>query len=123
MVAFLAVALAALLALLAGAVALDLRSRTAGSRAPARGADALDLHGFPPPEIPGAVLAYLEDAASRGLREVRLIHGKGRGVQRQRVQELLREHPLVEEFFDAPPARGGWGATIAVLRERGDASV
>jgi len=58
----------------------------------------------------------LKEAAARGFREVRLIHGRGIGVQRASVQALLAGHPLVERFFDAPPARGGWGATIVVLR-------
>ncbi len=69
-----------------------------------------------PRDIPEVALGYLEAAAERGYREVRLIHGKGTGFQRRRVQEILRSHPLVEEFFDAPPTRGAWGATIARLR-------
>ena len=67
-------------------------------------------------DIPDVVEAYVEAAAEKGYREVRLIHGKGRGVQRGRVQQILAGHPLVEEFFDAPPARGAWGATVARLR-------
>ena len=69
-----------------------------------------------PLAIPDVVEAYVEAAAEKGYREVRLIHGKGRGVQRGRVQQILAEHPLVEEFFDAPPTRGAWGATVARLR-------
>ena len=80
--------------------------------------DAIDLHSFAPRDIPTVVEGYLEAAAERGFREVRLIHGKGKGVQRRRVQEILREHALVEEFFDAPPGRGAWGATVVRLRER-----
>ena len=78
--------------------------------------EAIDLHLFAPRDIPTVVEGYLEAAAERGFREVRLIHGKGKGVQRRRVQEILAEHPLVEEFFDAPATRGAWGATIARLR-------
>ena len=78
--------------------------------------DALDLHSFAPRDVPDVVDGYLEAAAEAGFREVRLIHGKGKGVQRRRVQEILSTHPLVEEFFDAPAARGAWGATIARLR-------
>ena len=78
--------------------------------------EAIDLHSFAPRDIPTVVEGYLEAAAERGFREVRLIHGKGRGVQRRRVQEILSTHPLVEEFFDAPAMRGAWGATIARLR-------
>ncbi len=77
--------------------------------------EAIDLHLFAPRDIPTVVEGYLEAAAERGFREVRLIHGKGKGVQRRRVQEILAEHPLVEEFFDAPATRGAWGATIARL--------
>jgi dsDNA-specific endonuclease/ATPase MutS2 len=78
--------------------------------------DAIDLHGFAPRDIPSVVEAYLEAAAERGLSEVRLIHGRGKGVQRRRVQEILAAHPLVERYADAPAYRGGWGATIAWLR-------
>ena len=78
--------------------------------------DAIDLHAFAARDIPAVVQGYLEAAAERGFREVRLIHGKGKGVQRGRVQQILRGHPLVEEFFDAPPGFGAWGATIARLR-------
>lgn len=78
--------------------------------------DALDLHTFAPRDIPAVVEAYLEAAARRGLREVRLIHGKGKGVQRKRVQEVLAANPWVEDFQDAPPGRGAWGATLVWLR-------
>ena len=78
--------------------------------------DALDLHAFAPRDVPSVVDEYLREAAARGFREVRLIHGKGKGVQRAVVQRLLAAHPLVSRFFDAPGERGGWGATVAVLR-------
>lgn len=78
--------------------------------------DSLDLHPFAPSEIPDAVSNYLDLAARAGFREVRIIHGKGIGFQRERVQKVLRQHPCVEWFRDAPPERGGWGATIAGLR-------
>jgi DNA-nicking Smr family endonuclease len=78
--------------------------------------DALDLHAFAPRDIPSVVDEYLRAAARRGFAEVRLIHGRGRGVQRAAVQALLERHPMVLQFFDAPPERGGWGATVAVLR-------
>jgi DNA-nicking Smr family endonuclease len=78
--------------------------------------DVIDLHGFRPREIPSVVESYLEAATERGFTEVRLIHGRGKGVQRRRVRELLARHPLVERFRDAPAHRGGWGATIAWLR-------
>ena len=80
--------------------------------------DAIDLHGFVPKEIPAVVESYIEAAAERGLTEVRLIHGRGKGVQRRRVQDLLARHPLVTEFGDAPAYQGGWGATVARLRKK-----
>ena len=78
--------------------------------------DALDLHPFAPREIPSVVESYLEAAVEAGFREVRLIHGRGRGVQRERVRAVLAASPYVAHFDDAPPARGGFGATIAWLR-------
>jgi DNA-nicking Smr family endonuclease len=80
--------------------------------------DALDLHGFQPRDIPSVVEEYLLAASERGFREVRLIHGRGTGFQRQRVREVLASNPLVERFTDAPPQRGGWGATLVWLRPR-----
>jgi DNA-nicking Smr family endonuclease len=78
--------------------------------------DAIDLHPFAPGEIPSVVRSYLEAAHEAGFREVRLIHGRGRGVQRARVRQVLAAHPLVERYADAPPERGGPGATLAWLR-------
>lgn len=81
--------------------------------------DFIDLHPFPPRDIPDVVTEYLEAAHARGFREVRLIHGRGIGVQRERVRSTLTKHRLVESFSDATADRGGWGATIASL-SRGD---
>ncbi len=81
--------------------------------------DSLDLHTFAPREISSVVEAYLAEAVRRGFTEVRLIHGKGRGVQRAIVQTLLAGHPLVLSYVDAPPERGAWGATVVFLRGRG----
>lgn len=78
--------------------------------------DALDLHRFLPREIEDVLEGYLEAAAERGFREVRIIHGRGRGVQRARVQRVLARSPHVERFADAPAERGGWGATLVWLR-------
>ena len=66
--------------------------------------------------MPSVIAEYLGAAHARGFREVRLIHGRGIGVQRQIVQSLLRAHPLVVGFADAPEERGGRGATIVRLR-------
>ena len=73
----------------------------------------LDLHAFAPRDIPSVVDEYIIEAHRAGLREVRLIHGRGRGVQRGIVRRVLEEHPLVVEFFDAADAH--LGATIAIL--------
>jgi len=80
--------------------------------------DALDLHAFAPRDVPAVVSDYLEAAHARGFVEVRLIHGRGIGVQRTIVQSLLARHPLVAAFADAPPERGGRGATLVRLRPR-----
>jgi dsDNA-specific endonuclease/ATPase MutS2 len=74
----------------------------------------LDLHSFAPKDIPSIVDEYVKEAAAAGLREVRLVHGRGRGVQRGIVQAALEAHELVVEFWDDP--RSSLGATIAVLR-------
>jgi Smr domain/MOSC domain len=79
--------------------------------------DALDLHPFTPSEVTDVVAEYLARAHVAGLHEVRLIHGRGRGVQREAVRRLLAASPLVVAFGDAPAERGGWGATIARLRQ------
>ncbi len=78
--------------------------------------DSIDLHHFRPAEIASVVDAYLEAAREAGFREVRLVHGRGKGVQRGRVQSLLANDPRVERYGEAPHGRGGWGATIAWLR-------
>jgi len=78
--------------------------------------DSIDLHTFQPRDIPSVVESYLEAAAEKGFSEVRVIHGRGKGVQRARVQEVLSHSPLVESFRDAPAARGGWGATVVRLK-------
>ena len=82
--------------------------------------DALDLHSFAPGDIPSVVREYLDACVSQGFREVRVIHGRGTGTQRAIVQSLLARNPAVESFADAPPERGGWGATIVLLRVGND---
>lgn len=78
--------------------------------------DAIDLHPFAPRDIPDVVAEYLIEAAAVGLREVRLVHGRGRGVQRAVVHRLLARHPLVEAFHDAPESH--LGATVVRLKSR-----
>ena len=77
--------------------------------------DSLDLHAFAPRDIPSVVDEYLRAAHQAGLRDVRLIHGRGIGVQRARVQQVLRDHPLVVSFADAPESH--LGATVVHLGE------
>ena len=79
--------------------------------------DVLDLHPFQPKEIPDVALEYLSEARRRGLRQVRLIHGRGIGVQRERIQSLLRTLDWVEAFHDADHTGGGWGSTVVLLKE------
>jgi dsDNA-specific endonuclease/ATPase MutS2 len=74
----------------------------------------IDLHAFAPADIPSVVEEYAIAAAQAGLTEVRIVHGRGRGVQRGVVQAALERHPLVERFWDDTDSR--LGATIAVLR-------
>lgn len=73
----------------------------------------LDLHAFAPSDVKSVVEEYVNEAHEAGLREIRLIHGRGRGVQRGIVQAALERHPLVAEFWDDPGAH--LGATIARL--------
>ena len=80
--------------------------------------DSIDLHPFRPRDVRSVVESYLEQAQAAGLREVRLIHGRGIGVQREIVRSLLSEHPAVESFFDAPAERGGGGATVVRLEQK-----
>lgn len=78
--------------------------------------DFIDLHHFRPQEVKSVVESYLEQAVAAGFEEVRLIHGRGIGVQREIVRALLTKHPAVLDFADASPGRGGWGATVVRLR-------
>lgn len=75
----------------------------------------LDLHTFNPRELPSLLDEYLEVCHEKGIFSVRIIHGKGTGVQKARVRSLLARNPLVRRFKDAPESAGGWGATIVEL--------
>ena len=75
----------------------------------------LDLHAFQPRDIPSVTDEYLRAAHEAGYREIRLIHGRGKGVQRGIVQAVLDAHPLVDAFWDAPESH--LGATVARLRD------
>jgi dsDNA-specific endonuclease/ATPase MutS2 len=78
--------------------------------------DVLDLHSFRPAEVPDVVREYLDAAYEKGFRELRIVHGKGIGVQRQTVRTLLSRDPRVEDFGDAPLEAGSWGATWVRMR-------
>lgn len=77
--------------------------------------DVLDLHTIRPQEVRKVVEEYLTEARLRGFRSVRIIHGKGVGVQRGIVRAILERTPFVRDWTDAPPVAGGWGATVAHL--------
>jgi DNA-nicking Smr family endonuclease len=77
--------------------------------------DAIDLHAFAPRDIPSVVDDYVRAAAEAGFHEVRLVHGRGKGVQRAIVQRALDRHPLVTEFWDAPESH--LGATVARIKQ------
>ena len=78
--------------------------------------DVLDLHTFLPKEVPSLLNEYLNACRDAGIHSVRIIHGKGKGQLKHRVQGLLKKHPVVASFSDAPASAGGWGATIVELR-------
>ena len=77
--------------------------------------DSLDLHAFHPKDVKAVTEAYLEEARKRGFQLVRLIHGKGIGVQREIVRSVLAETAFVKSFKSGDEMSGGWGATIAEL--------
>ena len=77
--------------------------------------DSLDLHAFAPKDVKAVTIAYLEEARKKGFRIVRLIHGKGIGVQREIVRSVLAGTPFVTKFKSGDEFSGGWGATIAEL--------
>ena len=79
--------------------------------------DVFDLHTIQPREVKLVVEEYLNEARRLGFRQVRIIHGKGIGVQREIVQTILQRTEFVLDWTDAPPEAGGWGATIVSLAE------
>ena len=80
--------------------------------------DWIDLHTFSPKEISYLLEDYLTECQKKGFTEVRIIHGKGKGIQRRIVTSFLEKSPLVESFRTAPPEAGSWGATIALLKKQ-----
>jgi DNA-nicking Smr family endonuclease len=76
----------------------------------------LDLHTFAPRDVPDLVPTYLDECKARGIHEIRIIHGKGKGVLRKTVHAILSRRADVEAYHLAEPHRGGWGATLVTLR-------
>jgi len=75
----------------------------------------LDLHTVPPRDVKAVVEEYLNEASRLGIRALRIIHGRGIGVQREMVRSILARTPFVESYGDAPLEAGGWGATVVTL--------
>ncbi len=78
--------------------------------------DVLDLHTFRPRDIPDLLQEYFSECIKAGIFNVRVIHGKGKGIQKRQVHGFLDKHPLVKQYADAPPEAGGWGATLVELK-------
>ena len=78
--------------------------------------DVFDLHTVPPRDVRAVVEEYLSEAHRLGLKALRIIHGRGVGVQREMVRSVLAKTPFVAEYRDAPMEAGGWGATVVTLR-------
>jgi len=78
--------------------------------------DVFDLHTIPPRDVKAVVEEYLRLAHEKGFRSVRIIHGKGIGVQREMVRSILARTAFVSGWTDAPPDAGGLGATIVTLK-------
>lgn len=81
--------------------------------------DVFDLHTIAPRDVKRVVEEYLAEAHAAGYRSVRIIHGKGKGVQREMVRSILARTPFVEDWTDAPMGAGGWGATVVRFSPRG----
>jgi DNA-nicking Smr family endonuclease len=85
--------------------------------------DVLDLHTFQPKDIPDLLEDYFAECIKAGIHSVRIIHGKGKGIQKRRVQGLLEKNSMVAAFKEAPPEAGGWGATLVELNRNMDAKI
>ncbi len=78
----------------------------------------LDLHTFKPQELPSLLSEYISACREKGIYHLRIIHGKGKGIQKARVQSLLSKNAMVRSYQDAPAEAGGWGATLVELEPR-----
>jgi dsDNA-specific endonuclease/ATPase MutS2 len=78
--------------------------------------DVFDLHSVPPRDVQAVVEEYLLEAHRLGFKAVRIIHGRGIGVQREMVRAILARTEFVAAYRDAPAEAGGWGATVVTLR-------
>jgi dsDNA-specific endonuclease/ATPase MutS2 len=82
--------------------------------------DVLDLHTFRPQNISDLLENYFDECIKAGIVSVRVIHGKGKGIQKKQVQRILQKDSRVKNFKDAPPEAGGWGATLVELKPTSD---
>ncbi|MBU1054342.1 MAG: Smr/MutS family protein [Proteobacteria bacterium] len=78
--------------------------------------DSIDLHTFRPQDVSDLLSEYFEECIANGIYTVRIIHGKGKGILKNNVAQILKKSPYVVSFSDSPPERGGWGSTIAELK-------
>ena len=78
----------------------------------------LDLHTFSPKELPHLLEDYFDACVEKEIFDVRIIHGKGKGILRDRVRSILKKHPLVQNFEQAPLEAGSWGATLVKLKNK-----
>lgn len=79
--------------------------------------DVLDLHNFLPREIPLLLNDYFSECVKNGIYSIRIIHGKGKGILKNQVLDLLKKNSMVASFQQAPPEAGGWGATLVELKK------
>lgn len=79
--------------------------------------DTLDLHGFFPEQIPELINTFIDNAMELGLKQLHIIHGKGKSRLKFEVLQILKNRPEVKQFRDAPPDLGGWGSTVVLLKD------
>ena len=82
--------------------------------------DVLDLHTFRPKDVADLLENYFDECIKAGIFSVRVIHGKGKGIQKKQVRRILQKNPQVKSFRGAPPEAGGWGATLVELMPQVD---